>query len=713
MSKTAFSLSLSCAMGLGLCVASTQAADETDELLTMDVADLLQVRVVEIATGVKQTTDKAPAVTTVITAADIEEMGARSLDDIMETVPGLHVTRNSTGYNPIYTIRGIHSQNNSQVLILVDGSPINTLQTGGRSLTWSGVALSTIARIEVMRGPGSAVYGADAFSGVINIITKEKADIDASEIGLRVGQFNTQGAWLAHGAEWGGVDAAVMLEYQSSDGADLNIEQDLQSFYDRISGTQASQAPGSANLSRKNLEARLSLSKDNWRLRLAYQGGRDGGNGVGTNQALDPNGRFKSDTLSADVNYQNKDFAENWEVSGQLSFINNIYDVEENNTLLPPGVKLPPGPAGFVYPIGYILNPGVSERNTRLNLSSFYKGLDKHLIRIGGGIHYGEIYDVRHVSNVGVNPSTGLPIFPTDLVDLSGTPQAFLSTGQRTNYNLFIQDAWTLADKWELTSGVRYDHYSDFGSTLNPRIALVWETSNTLTSKLLYGRAFRAPSFADLYNVNNPTALGNPDLKPETIQTLELAFDYRPDNLLSFNLSFYTYRWRDAIRYVADEGRPTFTAQNIGSQDGHGIELEAKWQLNSDFHVLANYSYQRSTDNDNDHDAGYAPQHQVYMRSDWRFLDNWHLNSQLNWVTGRERVFNDPRETVDDYLLVDLTLRYKGFKGQWDFAAGVRNLFDTDAYEPTRGPDQNGIIGIPGDLPLPGRHYFAELRYYF
>ena len=89
--------------------------------------------------------------------------------------------------------------------------------------------------------------------------------------------------------------------------------------------------------------------------------------------------------------------------------------------------------------------------------------------------------------------------------------------------HLSLQDEWQLAPDWELTAGVRYDHYSDFGATLNPRAALVWQTSPRLTSKILYGRAFRAPAFDTLYAQNNPVGLGNDSLDPETIDTIELA----------------------------------------------------------------------------------------------------------------------------------------------------------------------------------------------
>lgn len=129
---------------------------------------------VSIASGYRQPLFKAPSVATIITAEDIKAIGATDLDEVLETVPGLHVNRRQQGYNPIYTIRGIYHPANAQALVLINGVSISNLFQGGRNDIWGGMPVQAISRIEVIRGPGSAVYGADAFAGVINIITKTK-----------------------------------------------------------------------------------------------------------------------------------------------------------------------------------------------------------------------------------------------------------------------------------------------------------------------------------------------------------------------------------------------------------------------------------------------------------------------------------------------------------------------------------------------------------
>ncbi len=158
---------------------------------------------VAIATGIKTQIYKAPAVASVFTAEQIKNMGAMDIDDVLEAVPGLHISRLSNTYTPIYTFRGVHSKYTPQVLMLINGIPITNSFLGNRNQNWGGMPVEAIARIEVIRGPGSAVFGADAFAGVINIITKNANDIDKNELSMRVGSHSTEDIWLSVGNDKG------------------------------------------------------------------------------------------------------------------------------------------------------------------------------------------------------------------------------------------------------------------------------------------------------------------------------------------------------------------------------------------------------------------------------------------------------------------------------------------------------------------------------
>jgi len=561
-------------------------------LNAQDLSDekaLLQVygdeELITIATGKKQPISKAPAVTTVITAEDIKAIGATDLDEILETVPGLHVARSAIEYNPIYTIRGIFSDFNPQVLVLINGIPITNLFQGNRNGVWGGMPVEAIQRIEVIRGPGSAVYGADAFAGVINIITKTALDIDGTEIGGRGSSFDTWDGWMLHGGTYKGFEVAAMLEYHDTDGQRENIDADLQTLFDSIFGTNASLAPGPVNVQRENIDARLDVHRGNWRMRAGLQRRQDIGTGPGLAQALDPDGRFESDRWNVDLTYHNPLLTEHWDLEAQVSYFDTSQEVDRNVLLFLRGTVLPISPDGNISPVGipalfangFIGNPEVFERHARFNVSAFYTGFERHVLRMGVGFNYANIWKVKESKNFGIDPSTGTRIEPPGgrLVETTDTPFVFLNEGDRKNYYFFLQDSWRFANDWELTGDVRYDNFSDFGNTVNPRFALVWQTRQNLTSKLLYGEAFRAPSFAETRNINNPVALGNPDLEPEKIRTVELAFDYFPIEDLRLSSNVYRYLWSDIIRFVPDPGATSSTAQNTGEQTGYGLEIEA------------------------------------------------------------------------------------------------------------------------------------------
>ena len=650
---------------------------------------------ISIATGAKQRITRAPAVASLITAEDIQAMGAIDLDQVLETVPGLHVSNSTRAYNSIYSIRGIYSETNPQVLVLVNNIPVTNVFVGDRSQVWGGMPVKNIARIEVIRGPGSAVHGADAFSGTINIVTKTATDINGTEFGVRQGSFNSSDAWVLHGGKMAGFDGAFSMEISQTDGHDETISADAQTSWDQVFFTSASLAPGPVNLQRKNLDTRLDLSQGNWRARLGYLRRNNVGTGAGVAQALDPAGSSESVRINADITYNDDTVLEDWDWTTQLS----IFDTNAKSDL----VLYPSGAFGGAFPYGVIGNPDVYERHSRFSISGFYRGLDQHKLRVGAGYNVHDMYKIKESKNF---TPAGAPL--GSIVDVSGDPaNVFIRPQERNVFYVSVQDEWSVAPDWDLTGGIRYDDYSDFGTTINPRLALVWQSKYNLTSKLLYGRAFRAPSFAELYNINNPVALGNPDLDPETIDTVEIAFDYHPAKNLRTNINLYNYKIRDIIRTVADPApATTITAQNTGDQTGYGLEWEAVWKINNAWDLKGNFAYQIATDVSSNTDVANVPGYQAYIQADWKVRPGWNFNAQTHLIAERKRAAGDARPEVADNTETNLTLRHEPSRVPWKFTLSIHNLFDEDVREPTLAP---GLI--PNDLPLAGRSIMLEAIY--
>ena len=684
-----------------LCAGGCAAAQANEE------DDLAQVygdkSVVSIGSGSPLPLARAPSIATVITEEDIRALGATDLDDVLRTVPGLSVMRLMNYANkPIWMVRGIASQQNPQVLLLINGIPMTSLYVGDRGDVWGGMPLENVARIEVIRGPGSALYGADAFAGVINVLTKTAAQVDGLQLGLRRGSFDSTDGWVQYGGRVGGFELAASVQGGRTAGQGGRIEADAQTANDAIFGTRASLAPGPPALGQRTFDAALDVARDQWRFRAAYKRRDDVGHGAGIASALDPEGRSFSDRFTADLTYHQPRVAEHWDLTVQGSWFS--LETRSHVVLFPAGTVLL-GP----FPEGMVGNPAKWERHARLTTSAFYTGLAGHRVRLGAGVAREEIYRVRDAQNFAFVFVPGVGNVPMPLgrvVDTSNTAP-FLTPHQRHSWFGYLQDEWQVARDWTLTAGVRHDRYSDFGGTTNPRLALVWEAALDWTAKLLYGQAFRAPSFGEKYFINNPVLLGNPDVKPERIATVEAALSWQPKGGFALSMNAYRYVMKDILRHVPNADPTTgATAQNSGRQVGRGLELEADWDVSRRLRLSANAAIQRSIDRANGKDAGIAPRREFDLRADWRLASDWMLNAQVHRVEGRRREPGDARPPIADYTTVDLGLRLAPGGQRWDLAFTVRNLFDADAREPSFAPGS-----IPFDFPMPGRTVQLQLGY--
>ncbi|HEX5355873.1 MAG TPA: TonB-dependent receptor [Aquabacterium sp.] len=690
---------VTCMLALMATGAHAQVASEEDEL-SLVFGDKSTI---SIATGSQQPLRRAPAVATVITAEDIAAMGATDLDEVLETVPGIHVSRNVQGYNPLYVFRGIYSEFNAQTLMLQNGVPMTMMFIGNRGNAWAGLPLENVARIEVIRGPGSALYGADAYSGVINIITKSAADVSGTEFGVRAGSFRTADAWGLHGGKVGPFDVAGYVRVGSTEGFTGRVDADAQTLNDTAASTHVSHAPGSVNLGHGAVDGSIDLAYDKIRLRAGYRLRDRIGLGGGAASALDPVGRGKTERYNADLSWNDIELSANWKLGLTASYFEYITTYPQPLQVYPPGAVIL-GPSPVLFPDGMLGAPNTWERQQRISAVASYSGWSGHRMRFGVGQDDLNMYRTQEFKNFAFGPS-GL-----ELTNMAEVPVAdsFLAPRRRIVRYVYAQDEWNFARDWALTAGVRHDRYSDFGGTTNPRAALVWDASLDLTAKVLYGRAFRAPAFTEQYSVNNPVLRGNPDLKPEIISTMEAAFSWQAASDTQLQLNLFRYDMKDIIRTA---GAPA-TWSNTGAQRGRGLELEATHDLRGNVRLVGNYAYQRSTDDASGKDAGYAPHHHLFARADWGFASGLLFSGQVNHVADRERPPGDVRPKVPDYTTVDLTVRTRRGKSGWDVAASVRNLFNAEAREPSLySPGNPNPVLIPNDLPLAGRSVYLQLTY--
>ena len=645
-----------------------------EELVDLDVF---------LATGTAKPLKLAPSVATVITAEDLERLGVTTLDEALETVPGLHVMPSVTNlFMPSWIIRGIYSQLNPHVLLMVDGQPLRANVNGNKPFSYR-IPISAISRIEIVRGPGSAVHGADAFAGTVNVITKAADDIRGTRGGIRIGSFDTQNYWAEHGGSYGGWDIALGADYRKTDGDRGRVI-----GRDALGSGSPSLAPGPLDTHFDGVSAHLVAQRGGFTSRIFYNEGFETGHGAEVAQILTGDGHSKGRQLLGALSYVSEDLLPDFDLTSTLS---GSYIWGENYfRFFPANVR------------NMVGNPGVNELNGGFELAGDYDGFADHRLRVVGGVSYFSS-DPYQRKNFGL----GVPVQFGELVDVTDTPYNYLGNQHRSLVYAALQDEWSFANGWELTVGARYDQYSDFGGAFNPRIALVWNTTPELTSKLMYGRAFRPPAFGELHFQNNPATLGNKDLEPETLDSLELAFDYRPISSVRLGINLFAYTINGLIDYVADPAPATTkTASNARDQEGRGFEVEADWAATDALRLRGNFAYQRSKDKDTGRLVPDVPGMKLSADAEWKFLPEWSITGQYLWIADRHRAAGDNRPEIDDYDLVNLVMRRKNILRHWDVALAVRNLFNSDAREPSDGR-------VPGDYPMEGRSFWAELRYTF
>jgi len=660
--------------------AHVQAESQMDDLLAMSLDELLKV---EITTGTEKVLAEAPAIASVITAQQIREMGAKNLAEVLQIIPGLHVSKNTFLYGPKFIFRGLTSATAPQALILVDGISLKSAFDGDSNNIWGEYPIQAIARIEVLRGPGSALHGADAFSGVINIITKKYSDIDSGEFGAALGSFNTRNLWFNKAFLLGDWESTFSAEYLASDGHKETL-------------TDGLGVTGPVNVEFKNTDLFFNTANKNWQFVLGWQNRHDVGSGQGLLEILDQNGLWGTEKVLAQARYTTNSWAQALESEVLVNYMQNKQTVERSPFLLPP----------FAYPPnGLIGEPEYSEYTAKLEFKNSYSGVDNHIITLGVGYQYTDMYEVKERKNFNndLSPKAGLE-------DVSDLPdEVFLPEKDRGNVYLYVQDEIKLSQRIEATLGVRYDHYSDFGSTINPRAALVWKTTDTLTTRLMYGEAFRAPSFVELFAVNNPASLGDPNLQPENIRSLDMAINYRPDATLSMSVNIFAYKVTDLLSTVAIDNA-SFQFANVGEQEGYGFESEFEYQLSTHVSLAGHYAYFKNKDTIVNDDAGDAPNNQAGLRINWTATDNLSLYVGGSYVGEQKRQPADIRASLSSYSFIDISVRYRLDKLGMEFQLSGKNVLDEDIREPSEPVLSPASFNILNDLPQAGASVFFSLR---
>lgn len=661
-------------------VAQNDLTDNKELLMFVEEQDMV--------TATKRHTSlrKAPAIATIISADDIRNMGARNLLDVLKMVPGFGASTTVYGVTKI-EVRGIMTDVSEKILVMIDGHSLNLNITGSAFYSFINLLpVENIKQVEVIRGPGSALYGTSAFIATINIITRNAEEINGIELKGGGGSFSTWKTNMVAGKDFGNnVTVSGSIDHYQTDGPRLTVAADA------LTGAPFSRAPGNPALDERQTDAFLKVGYGDLSFRGGYRTLRKGGF-IGFGYALVDNNYHDMDSYWGELAY-NRNITEELALSLKLRY--DHFEQNPNIKIFPNGFSPVPG---LVWPNGMIGRPLVKDRNFGGELQIDWDCFKNNHLIGGFSFDYTEQYDVKQLGNF--NP---LPLSSVQEID------NWNKDTTRNVWALYLQDEWTFSENVSLTTGVRYDHYNDFGDTFNPRVGLVWSFLENADLKLLYGQAFRAPSFQELYNINNPAQLGNPSLKPEKIVTYEAALGYRLNRHLAASLNYFYSTINKQID-IEQAASPAPTYANKSKSVIQGVELDLNGAITNELYWKANYAWQDPRDDKTGQRLPFVPSHRASGSINYAPVKYLNLHTDVLWTGPRLRPSGDTRPESPDYTVVDLAVTLKNFYSTLEIQAAVHNLFDRRFSD----PDTSGKARlIPGDFPREGISAFVSASYKF
>jgi outer membrane receptor protein involved in Fe transport len=681
--------------------AQEKAGLNEDELEELE--RLLEEDVVAIASKTREIVMDAPSTVTVITAKQIRDMGARSLTDALKLIPGVETFMDTYGWT-FLVIRGGRTEV-ERIKFLINGHSVNPPRTGQPAIFLDDLTVENIERIEIIRGPGSALYGTNALNGVINIITKDADDINGYELIAKSGSNNTWEAGILFGKSFPDLKISGYGEYAHTDGPDSILKQDAQTVLDQTFGPYGippvSLAPGKVNAYRRKVDLNLDVSYRDLTLRTKYLK-KVQGPYIGADYTLNHDSEWNLDYFFLEGQYK-KPLHEKFDLLLKLSWdrVTEDYSIQGS----PEGFTIPYDLDGDgdieVFPDGRWGRLVTSFDIFGGELQGTYCPGEKHTVV--GGVDLNEIRQFNTTTESNFDRRTVAALDP-GVIDTSPS----FEDNRRTIFAVFLQDQWKLTNTVGLTLGVRYDHYSDFGGTTNPRAAFVWRVIPDLSLKVLYGQAFLAPSFHESYLMNNPLVVGSRDLKPTTIQTFEIGATYSISEHLTGNIAYFYNKDNDVIiqKPEPDPNKPA-TFINGKGDIVQGIEVELKANFEDRLQGYVNYTF-RDAEVRNTHDpVPYNSKHLARLGVNVPLTDRLNANVQLSFIGKKPREAGDHRDPVKSYMLVDATLTATKFYKGLELFVSVSNLFDQEYFDPSP------VNSLPGDYPMPGRSVLAGIRYLF
>jgi iron complex outermembrane receptor protein len=667
--------------------------------LQLDLEDVMNYAVI---TPTKTPTPlfKTPGSVSVITYKDIQRSSATTIPELLRLVAGVNVR-----WNPMVQtidIRGFGSNPfTNRVLLMIDGVPYNSWNKGGfpQHPGFDFFSLENIKHIEVIKGSASALYGENALSGVINILTLSGEEFRQTRAKVYAGENNNKSISITSGNKIGD-DASYFASLKAG-------TQQLPTELWREGDSDAE----AYDLYLKGKYKDLQLSY--FRRQDSFDGFAEAFPEFGAGSEFRSADKIEQtiNILAAKYEHHSNDDRWSLQINGSYSNRDGSHCASCHAATQAPDFSNTDEDHG-------------SQLFTNAQLN--WRGFKSHDLLLGA--EYRKIDAGDHED------------------ELSSPPGAAFVTGY-DKYALFIQDTLTLpGDRWQLVAGIRYDASTSpdlFDGDVFPRLDLVGEITDRLVARFNWSQSVRYPSFSELYQssgfftAQNPllpapivlgTFLPNPGLQPETINNYGFGLSYRFSERLQLSADFYQYRLEDPI--VIAYGVPIPPTPVLGIRfENHpddarvrGLEVELRGQPTPDLSTFVNWAYQHNSQRGNRTDSvgnpiefSYSPKHKVNFGATYSPRDDLNLTLEASWKDEYtaprfwyQFAFDSPEvKPLDDYIFLNMRMDYKpritiGNQRQpLTLSLIGKNLVDERPFETLSGSGGRNA----------GREFFISLQY--
>jgi len=653
---------LRCSALFSIAVASTiplvaNATDEQD-LFSLSFEDLLNVQV-DIASKTSETLSSVPSTMSVFSRKQIQALGVDNAYEVMNFVPGMQSTRGDwVGAVPKDHARGVYLDSGN-VLVMINGERVNESSFGKASVYMPYIPIEVIEKIEFIRGPGSALYGSNAFLGVMNIVTSKERNALQLVVGNN-GRYGATGQFNTSFSDDTSLFASISYDQKDGESYPQGVKDPLEALY---------------------LEAGVDFKK--LKLRARY-------NETSLDEFLNLAGYSTQNQHTSDNTFVGIKY--NWVNNDKLK-LDSSYSYTKHNI----------SSAGLIASFDdipdFLLGPAWQTTDSKFETELSYQFENQW--QLAAGIEYAEAKQVEAGVRTSYYDDESMLViidpayYQQGIVTVMDFPEFASLKYTFETYSAYGQLKIPYSDELTLFVGARYDDVKDIESKFSPRLAAVYVINPEHTVKLQYGESFRTPVTNELFS-NDDVTVGNPSLRSESVKTTELVWHYQTSELQANAVLFYN-ELNDFINIEPTQSTDAlFTFANSFNTQNSGIELDGTWQSSKEFSVTGTYT-QYFEDPINASFKRFAS-----LVSSYNLSDSWQVSLNLLW---RDKVevssVTGAHFKQSAYSLVGGSLKWQ-LNANSQLMLKAENLFGKkyNVFDPRM--DNGAVAGTSEDLSL---HY--------